>query len=226
MSWLSSYIDSVRSNSAAAVNQANIELSQEQMNFQERMRNTAHQAEVADLRAAGLNPILSATGGNGAAVPSGSLPTLHAANYDFYDPKSTAKQNQLLDEQIKAARRSSAAETISSLASANLATAQAEKVRAEIPFVGETNVMNLPSRGLNKGGDLLGRLISTRGFSHLLSQLGRVSLDSFSNDREWNEVPVRDRGSYDLDRFEYKTIYDKRAEKVRFYRRYKLRRIK
>lgn len=46
-------------------------MAREQMRFQERMRNTSHQAEVADLRAAGLNPILSANAG--ADTPGGAM---------------------------------------------------------------------------------------------------------------------------------------------------------
>lgn len=41
-------------------------------NWQEYMSNTSHQREMADLKAAGLNPVLTAMGGNGAAVTAGS----------------------------------------------------------------------------------------------------------------------------------------------------------
>lgn len=65
--------------------------------WQERMSNSAHQREVLDLRLAGLNPILSATGGSGAFVGSASAPSF-SNNIDF-DPISTSKQLKQMDNQ-------------------------------------------------------------------------------------------------------------------------------
>lgn len=63
--------------------------SDKQQDFQEEMSNTAHQREVKDLRAAGLNPILSATGGHGASSPTGS--SAQAASPDIAANYSKAR---------------------------------------------------------------------------------------------------------------------------------------
>lgn len=62
---------SLLGNVASQNNQWSAEQAMKQMEFQERMSNTAHQREMADLKESGLNPILSAK--SGATSPSGAM---------------------------------------------------------------------------------------------------------------------------------------------------------
>lgn len=88
-------------------NAMNYLMAQDQMRFQERLSNTAHQREVADLRQAGLNPILSANGG--ASSPGGAFAKMENSGaqgeldaYGAADIYTAAKQQKLGEQMADA----------------------------------------------------------------------------------------------------------------------------
>jgi len=85
-------------------NRSQVSSARDQMSFQERMSNTAHQRQVADLKAAGLNPILSARYG-GSSSPGGAMPQIQdtitpAINTGLDVHKKTA-ETDIIREQLK-----------------------------------------------------------------------------------------------------------------------------
>lgn len=63
-------------------NKTNLEIANRQMEFQERLSNSAYQRQYSDMVKAGLNPILAANGG-GASSPQGASTTVQAAAPDL-----------------------------------------------------------------------------------------------------------------------------------------------
>lgn len=100
-------------------NETNVALSQDQMNFQERMSSTAYQRATADMRAAGLNPAL-AYGQGGASTPTGSMAQVQNAAAPM---QNSARDAMGVLSEVQGIQQSKAV--------SDQATATADKLRSE-----------------------------------------------------------------------------------------------
>ena len=81
--------------SAKSINRKQVALSREQMGFQERMSNTAYQRAMADMKKAGINPIMVSKVG-GASTPTGAMAQLKdpaQAGLQAMNSASVVRQN-------------------------------------------------------------------------------------------------------------------------------------
>lgn len=106
--------------------ETNQDINDDNLEFQQYMASNAHQLQVQDMRAAGLNPILSATGGSGAKASGGSNVGVQNPVKDAINSALTAKLNK---EQIKQIN----ATTTATSAQAEKTKAETEIVKASIP---------------------------------------------------------------------------------------------
>lgn len=107
----------------SSANSANRDIAQQQMAFQQNMSNTSYQRAVADMQAAGLNPMLAYSQG-GASTPSGASATMQ-------DALTPAVNSAMKAREVNASVANMSAQVDKTRADTDLSRAQTLKASAD-----------------------------------------------------------------------------------------------
>lgn len=129
----------IASQGQESANRANLAIAREQMQFQERMSNTAYQRAMDDMKKAGLNPMLAFSKG-GASTPGGASATMGNESASFGAGVSAAGSAAGLRRVMTEAQVDNMQETNANLRMQNALLAEQVKAASATAQVAESKI--------------------------------------------------------------------------------------